>query len=103
MQTTPHAQAGLFLFDHLTAAGYTVISATTDEKADPQIFAQSETGELAFFFVRTDVAEPTADERARFLALATQHGVAAYFAPVTLCPLPSCPVIFPLENAPAKR
>jgi hypothetical protein len=88
--TTPHAQAVLYVFERLTAAGYTVISANTDAHADPQIFAQSETGELAFYFVRADAAEPTTNEHARFLALAAKHAVAAYYAPVALCPEPSC-------------
>lgn len=90
MDTTPNAQAVLFLFDKLTAEGYTVISANTDEKADPQIFAQSEAGELAFFFVRADGSAPTADDCARFRALAAKHGVAALLARVTLSPAPRC-------------
>ena len=97
MQNTPHARAVLYLFDRLTAEGWSVISANTDEQADPQIFAQSETGELAFYFVRADAdAEPTEEERARFCALAAQHDVAAYYAPVTLSPQPGCTAIVPL-------
>jgi hypothetical protein len=91
MQNTPHARAVLYLFDRLTAEGWSVISANTDEGADPQLFAQSETGELAFYFARADAPEPAEDDLARFLALAAQHRVAAYFAPVALDPAPACP------------
>lgn len=87
----PHAQAVLYLCEHLTAAGHTVISANTDDHAEPQIFAQSETGELAFYFMRIDAVELTEEERARFRALAAKHSVSAYYAPVTLDPLPCCP------------
>ena len=91
MQNTPHARAVLFLFDRLEAAGSTVISANTDELADPQIFAQSETGELTFYFVRADAAEPTPEELDRFRTLAAKHHVKAYYAPVALRPTPICP------------
>lgn len=84
--STPHAQAVLFLCDVLTAAGHSVISACTDERTDPQIFAQSESGELAFYFVRADAPEPDPETFARFRALAAKHVVAAYYAPVTLSP-----------------
>jgi hypothetical protein len=94
--TTPHAQAVLFVCSQLTAAGYTVISANTDEHADPQIFAQSETGELAFYFVRGNAPEPCLEAVARFLALAARHKVAAYYAPVELGPEPSCRAFRPL-------
>jgi len=85
-----HARAVLFLCERLTNRGHTVISANTDEKADPQIFAQSETGELAFYFVRTGTSTPPEDDLARFRALAAHHRVAAYFAPVTFSPAPHC-------------
>ncbi len=91
MQNTPHARAVLFVFETLTSAGHTVISANTDERADPQIFAQSETGELAFYFVRADAAEPAPAEAERFRDLAARHKVAAFYAPVTLDPAPLCP------------
>ncbi len=68
-----------------------MISANTDEQADPQIFAQSETGELAFYFVRADAAEPSCEDADRFRALAAKHVVSAYYAPVTLSPEPGCP------------
>jgi len=83
---TPHAQAVLFLCDQLTAAGHSVISANTDERGCPQIFAQAETGELAFYFIRAKGGEPTAEELARFRALAKKHDVTAYFAAVTSDP-----------------
>ena len=86
-----HARAVLFICDQLTAAGHTVISANTDVNAEPQIFAQSDTGELAFYFVRADAPEPAPEELGRFRALAAKHDVAACLAPVTLAPTPSCP------------
>ena len=86
--SSAHAQAVLFVFDQLTAANHTVISANTDEKADPQIFAQSDTGELAFYFVRVNAPEPSSADIERFRALAAKHQVVAYYAPVTLTPLP---------------
>jgi len=76
--------------DQLTASGHSVISANTDEKGEPQIFAQSESGELAFYFVRADVPAPSAADIERFRALAAKHAVAAYYAPVTLRPRPAC-------------
>ena len=85
---TPHAQAVLFLSDVLTAAGHSVISACTDERTDPQIFAQSESGELAFYFVRADAPDPDAASLSHWCALAAKHAVAAYYAPVTLSPEP---------------
>ena len=53
-------------------------------------------GELAIYFVRADAAEPTTDEHARVLALATKHAVAAYYVPVTFSPQPRCSVMLPL-------
>jgi len=76
---TPHAQAVLALCDKLAATGHTVISANTDERGTPQVFAQSETGELAFYFMSIGVAEPTDEKRAQALALAAKHGVSAYW------------------------
>ena len=86
--TSDHARAVLFMCDQLTASGHTVISANTDERGEPQIFAQSDTGELAFYFVRAGASEPTPDDAERFRALAAKHAVAAYYAPVTLSPAP---------------
>ena len=94
--TSDHAKAVLFLCDQLTAASHTVISANTDETADPQIFAQSDTGELAFYFVRAGASAPSAADLERFRALAARHEVAAYYAPVTLTPLPACRELVPL-------
>ena len=87
---TLHARAVLFLFDQLTAAGHTVISANTDERGCPQIFAQSVTGDLAFYFIRADSGEPTPEELTRFQALAAKHDVTAYFAAVTSEPELRC-------------
>lgn len=87
---TAHARAVLYLCDLLTAAGHTVISANTDEAAEPQIFAQSETGELAFYFARADAPEPSAADVERFRALAARHGVAACYAAVTSAPSLHC-------------
>ena len=72
----------------LTAADQTVISANTDEKGEPQIFAQDSAGKLAFYFVRADAPEPSSSDIERFRALAAKHEVAAYYAPVTLAPSP---------------
>ena len=99
MHETPssaHARAVLHLCETLTAAGHTVISANTDERAEPQIFAQSDAGELALYFVRADAPEPDAAELDRFRALAARHRVAAYYAPVTLAPAPRCLDLRPL-------
>ena len=99
MHETPssaHARAVLHLCDTLAASGHTVISANTDERADPQIFAQSESGELAFFFVRPDAPEPDSATLDRFRALAAKHRVAAYYAPVALAPEPRCLALRPL-------
>jgi len=85
---TPHAQAVLFLSDVLADAGHTVISACTDENMDPQLFAQSETGELAFYFARADAPDPDPEALARFRALAAKHDVSAYYVPVSLAPEP---------------
>ena len=101
--TSDHARAILFLCDQLAAAGHTVISANTDEQADPQIFAQSESGELAFYFVRADAAVPAPEKLDRFRSLAAKHHVAAYYAPVTLKPAPCCPAMLSLDNTPMKR
>ena len=87
---TPHAKAVLLLCEALTASGRSVISANTDEQADPQVFAQSETGELAFYFTRADKPDPDPETLARFRALAARHDVAAYYVPVTLSPVPRC-------------
>lgn len=87
---TLHARAVLFLFDQLTADGHMVISANTDEQGCPQIFAQSATGELAFYFLRADGNEPTPEELTRFRALAAKHDVTAYFATVTSEPELRC-------------
>ena len=76
---TPHEQAVLALCDRLAAEGHTVISANTDPRGEPQVFAQSESGGLAFYFMRGDAAEPDPAARARILALAERHGVAAYW------------------------
>ena len=85
-----HAKAVLHVCEALAASGHTVISANTDENAKPpHLFAQSDEGELAFYWVRTDGAEPTPEELDGFRALAAKHGAAAYFAPVTLAPTPS--------------
>ena len=86
--TSEHAQAVLFVFGQLTAENHTVISANTDDEADPQIFSQSDTGELAFYFVRANAPEPSSADIERFRALAGKHQVVAYYAPVTLTPLP---------------
>lgn len=99
MHETPsssHARAVLHLCETLTAAGHTVISANTDEHADPQVFAQSDAGELAFYFVRADAPEPDAAALDRFRALAAKHRVTAYYAPVTLTPEPRCLGLSPL-------
>ena len=88
--TSDHAQAVLFMCRQLTSSDHTVISANTDEKGEPQIFAQDATGKLAFFFVRHDASEPSAEDLARFRALAARHEVAAYYASVTLTPQPQC-------------
>lgn len=96
MMTSGHAKAVLFMCEQLAAAGHSVISANTDEEASPQIFAQSDAGELAFYFVRADKAEPSASDYERFRALAARHEVAAYYAPVTLSPLPVCREVIPL-------
>jgi len=80
--TSPHAKAVLFVCEYLTGSGHTVISANTDEQYDPQIFSQSETGELAFYFVRENQPAPTPADRDRFLALTAKHDVAAYYAAV---------------------
>lgn len=82
--TSNHAKAVLFMCDQLAASGLSVISANTDERTDPQIFAQSDSGELAFYFVRADAPVPTPADRGRFLALAGKHDVKAYYASVTL-------------------
>jgi len=81
----------LFVCDLLTAQGATVIAANTDEAGEPQIFAQSDAGELAFYLVRAGLAEPSGAELERFRALASRHEVAAYFAPVALMPDLHCP------------
>jgi hypothetical protein len=94
--SSDHARAVRHLCDALAAAGHTVISANLDERADPQIFAQSDAGELAFYFVRADAPEPGADALARFRALADKHRVAAYYAPVALKPEPRCLGLRPL-------
>ncbi len=86
-----HARAVLFVCDLLTAQGATVIAANTDEAGEPQIFAQSDAGELAFYLVRAGLAEPSGAELERFRALASRHEVAAYFAPVALMPDLHCP------------
>ena len=86
-----HARAVLFVCDLLTAQGATVIAANTDEAGEPQIFAQSDAGELAFYLVRTGLDEPSEAALERFRALAGRHEVAAYFAPVALEPEPHCP------------
>lgn len=86
--TSPHAQAVLFMCAQLTAADHTVISANTDEKGEPQIFAQDSAGKLVFYFVRADAPEPSAADIERFRALAAKHAVAACYAPVTLTPSP---------------
>ena len=64
-----HARAVLFVCDLLTAQGATVIAANTDEAGEPQIFAQSDAGELAFYLVRAGLAEP--DGGPRFALYAT--------------------------------
>lgn len=87
---TPHAQAVLFLCNQLTAAGHTVISANTDEQGCPQIFAQSETGELAFYFLRAKDGEPPSEDLERFRALAKKHGVTAFFAAIASDPELRC-------------
>jgi hypothetical protein len=94
--TSDHAKAVLFLCDQLTAASHSVISANTDEKTDPQIFAQSDAGVLAFYFVRAGTLGPSAADFERFRALAARHEVAAYYAPVTLFPQPVCRELIPL-------
>ncbi len=99
MHETPssaHGRAVLHLCDTLAAAGHSVISANTDERADPQIFAQSDAGELAFYFVRADAPEPGTEALARYRALAAHHRVAAYYAAVTLAPEPRCLALRPL-------
>lgn len=99
MHETPssaHGRAVLHLCEALTAAGHTVISANTDERADPQVFAQSDAGELAFYFVRANAAEPDDAALSRFRALAAKHQVSAYYAPVTLEPEPRCLGLRPL-------
>lgn len=90
--TGNHAKAVLFMCDRLAASGLSVISANTDERADPQIFAQSDSGELAFYFVRADAPAPTPADRGRFLALAGKHDVSAYYAAVTLGSTPAAAV-----------
>ena len=85
-----HGRAVLHVCEVLTASGHTVISANTDPSAAPQIFAQSDSGELAFYFVRVGLEAPPPSDVERFRALAAKHAVAAYFAPVTLDPQPHC-------------
>lgn len=94
--SSAHARAVLHLCEALAATGHTVISANTDERADPQIFAQSDAGELAFYFVRVDLPEPGPEDLARFRGLAEKHRVAAYYAPVALTPEPRCLGMRPL-------
>ena len=94
--TSDHAKAVLFLCDQLTASRHSVISANSDEKGDLQIFAQSDASELALYFVRAGTLEPSAADVERFRALAARHEVAAYYAPVTLTPLPACRDLIPL-------
>jgi len=74
-----HARAVLAMCDRLTDSGHVLISANTDAKGDPQIFAQSDEGELAFYFVRREPFDPDADTLAAWVALAEKHDVAAYF------------------------
>ena len=85
-----HAKAVLHVCEVLTASGHTVISANTDPSAEPQIFAQSDSGELAFYFLRVEPAAPAPSDLERFRALAARHAVAAYFASVALEPELRC-------------
>lgn len=96
--TSPHAQAVLLVSGQLTASDHTVISANTDEDADPQIFAQSPSGELAFYFVRPADADlpPASADAERFRALAAKHDVAAYYVSVSPDALPPRIDIHPL-------
>ena len=71
---TPHARAVLALCDSLAAAGHTVISATTDPHAEPQVFAQAPDGAFAFYFTRPDAPPPDAATLERYRALAARHG-----------------------------
>lgn len=96
---TDHARAVLFVCDRLTASGHSIISANTAEGADPQIFAQSDSGELAFYFVRAEAAAPSAAELESFRALAARHNVAAYRVAVSLLPEPRCLDITPLNRS----
>lgn len=75
---TDHARAVRAVMRALAAADYTIIAANTDEAGEPQVFAQSPTGELAFFLVRAAGREPDATELEHFKTLAERHGVAAY-------------------------
>jgi hypothetical protein len=75
-----HKDAVLAACKALTAAGHTIISANTDERGTPQIFAQSETGQLAFYLVRPTGHAPTQADIDQFLALARHHTVAAFSA-----------------------
>ncbi|MFO7937396.1 MAG: hypothetical protein R6V06_07305 [Kiritimatiellia bacterium] len=60
-----------------------IISSNTDEKADPQIFAQNEEADFSFYFIRADPeSEPGAEILAGWKELAAHHQVKAYYIPV---------------------
>lgn len=82
---TDHAKAVLLMTSRLAEEGFTIITSNTDERADPQIFAQNNEMQFAFYFIR---ANPTAALGAETLEiwrkLSEHHQVCAFYIPVTL-------------------
>jgi len=80
-----HAQAVLLITARLAEEGFTIITSNTDDKADPQIFAQTNEMQFAFYFIRANPeSEPAADTLARWRELAAHHQVNSFYIPVNL-------------------
>jgi hypothetical protein len=94
---TDHAKAVLLMTSRLAEAGFTIITSNTDDKADPQIFAQNNEMQFAFYFIRANpAAAPDIETLACWRKLSEHHQVCPFYIPVTLSN--GISDIIPLEN-----
>lgn len=79
-----HAKAVLLMTSLLPEMGCMIITSNTDEKADPQIFAQNEEMNFSFYFIRANPkSTPDNETIKKWLELADHHQVEPFYIPVT--------------------
>jgi hypothetical protein len=78
-----HAKAVLLMTSCFAEEGFVIITSNTDEKADPQIFAQNGDMLFSFYFVRANPdTGPTDETIKKWVELAERHQVEPFYVPV---------------------